>query len=332
MTSPRLLACALAATLTLSACTLTTPEAPVAGPATAGGVVGAEAGAGIGTALPSALPSGDVPAVTELTPEAYGAELARARTPIRSALGRLNAAGGKGLDRRVEQTAAEVREAVLGLEALVPPAEARAQHGTYAGTLRRFADALQSARQDVQAQKVCTGPAVLTGLKEGGQVAPLLESAAALASLGDYRTDVVPVKISGERSRRLRNGTFVTSESRTGRAYLEVRNGNAQDAVVVLMRGRTKAVTVYVRGKSRFRVQGVRDGRYTAYYALGTDWDARARGFTRSCAFQEFGRPVRFRTVYTGAQIRWNNWTITLNPVVGGTVRSKHIKPGDFPG
>ncbi|MER5421703.1 hypothetical protein [Streptosporangium roseum] len=327
MTTPRLISCAVVTVLALTACTSGTSNDPVVGSATAGGVVGATGGGG-GTGAPSS----GTPTPTGLTPEAYRAELDKARGPIREALKKLDATGGKGLDGRLERTVATMEEAVSGLEAVVPPPEVRTEHGDYVGTLRRLVSALSAAQEDVRAQEVCTGPAVLTGVEEAGQLSPVRDSGEALADLGDYRADVVPVKVRKERSRRLSNGKYITSEGRPGRAYLELKNGNSRDAVVVLVRGKKKAIRVYVRKKSKFRIQGVRDGSYKVYYTLGTDWDSKARGFTRSCDFEQFGKSVRFRTVHTATQIRWTDWTITLNAVKGGTVRPKRIKPGDFPG
>ncbi|MBB4943671.1 hypothetical protein FHR32_008072 [Streptosporangium album] len=323
MTTPRLLSCAVVTMLTLSACTSGVPDEPVVGPASASGVVG-ETGETAG-------PSG-TPAPAELTTEDYRAELDKARGPIRDALKKLNATGGKGLDKRLEQTVSAMEDAVAGLEALAPPSEVKIEHGNYVGTLRQFLSALSAAQEDVRAQDVCTGPAVLTGVEEIGQLSPVRKSAAALAERGDYRTDVIPVKVTEERSRRLSNGKYIRSEGRPGRAYLELKNGNKQDAVVVLVRGKKKAIRVYVRKKSKFRIQGVRDGSYKVYYTLGSDWDSRAGSFTRSCTFEQFGKSVRFKTVYTATQIRWTDWTITLNAVAGGTVPPKRIKPGDFPG
>ncbi|MFF5205952.1 hypothetical protein [Streptosporangium sp. NPDC000396] len=325
MSTPRLLSCAVVTMLTLCACTSVTPREPVTGQASASGVVGSGPGFNSG---PDVSASG-TPAAAGLTPEAYRAELDKARGPIREALKKLNATGGKDLDKRLERTVTTVEEAVAGLETLAPPPEVKPEHGSYVDTLRRLAGALAGAKEDVQAQEVCTGPAVLTGVR--GQLSPVRESGAALAGLGDYRADVIPVKVAGERSRRLSNGKFIKSEGRPGRAYLELRNGNKQDAVVVLVRGKKKAITVYVRKKSKFKIQGVRDGKYKVYYTLGVDWDSKARSFTRSCTFEQFGKSVRFKTIYTSTQIRWTDWTITLNAVAGGTVRPKRIKPNEFP-
>ncbi|MEV8634555.1 hypothetical protein AB0395_23140 [Streptosporangium sp. NPDC051023] len=333
MTAPRLISCAVVTMMALSACTSPGSSDPVVGGPVAGGVVGQGPGPAAGTNGPigSSSPSG-VPTAAELTAEAYRAELDRARGPIRDAIAKLDGTGRKGLDTQLEKTVAALETAVSGLEILIPPSAVKIQHGNYVGTLRSLTDALADAKDDVQAQDVCTGPAVLTGADEIGRISPVRDSASALADLGDYPTDVVPVKISGERSRRLRNGSYIKSESLPGRASLELKNGNNQDAVVVLMRGGKKAITVYVRKKSSFKIKGVRDGKYKIFYTLGVDWDSKARAFSRSCAFQQFGKSVRFKTIHTRTEIRWSNWTLTLNPVVGGNVRPKRIKPGDFPG
>ncbi|MFD0888453.1 hypothetical protein ACFQ08_28295 [Streptosporangium algeriense] len=324
MTAPRLISCAVVTMMALSACTTVSSNDPVVGGPTAGGVVGQ--GTGPAGSDPAAAPT-----VVELTADAYRAELDKARGPIREAIRKLNDTGGKGLAERLERTVSTMESAVSGLEVLVPPSDVKVQHGNYVGALRSLTSALSDAKADVDAQDVCTGPAVLTGADEVGRLSPVRDSARALAGLGDYPADVVSVKVSGERSRRLGNGSYISSESRPGRAYLELKNGNNRDAVVVLMRGKKKAIAVYVRKKSSFKVRGVRDGTYKVYYTLGVDWDSRSRAFSRSCSFEQFGKSVRFRTTRTWSQIRWTNWTLTLNAVVGGTVRPKHIKPNEFP-
>ncbi|MFF4415287.1 hypothetical protein ACFYY8_22385 [Streptosporangium sp. NPDC001559] len=322
MTAPRLISCAVVTTMALSACTTVSSNDPVVGGPTAGGVVGEGTGPVVGS------DPATVPTVVELTADAYRAELNKARGPIRDAIRKLNDTGGKGLGERLERTVSTMESAVSGLEALVPPSDVKVQHGNYVGALRSLTSALSDAKEDVEAQDVCTGPAVLTGADESGRLSPVRDSGRALVG---YPADVVSVKVSGERSRRLGNGSYISSESRPGRAYLELKNGNNRDAVVVLTRGKKKVISVYVRKKSSFKIKGVRDGTYKVYYTLGVDWDSRARAFSRSCTFEQFGKSVRFRTTRTWSQIRWTNWTLTLNAVVGGTVRPKHIKPSEFP-
>lgn len=324
VTSPRLLACALVTLLTLTACTSPSDD-PVIGPATAGGTVdGGTAATGQGT--------GDQispPAAVTLTPDEYRAELEQARGPVRDAVKKLAATRGlKTLGKQLQKTSGAVDAAVTRLSALAPPAEVKAQHDSYVEALGRLRTSFDTARQDAEDQRVCTGPAVLTGMAQANQLSDVEDVAKALSG---YPASVIPVKAAKKRNRRLSNGRFIASEGRPSRAFLELRNGTRQDAVVVLVRGKKKAITVYVRRKSNFKIQGVRDGSYKIYYTFGEDWDARARSFSRSCAFEQFGKTVRFRTVNTGTQIRWTNWTVTLHAVTGGTVKPKKIKPGDFP-
>jgi hypothetical protein len=314
---PRLLSCAVVTMLTLSACTSTLRE-PVVGPPTASGVAGA-----------TPAPSGGTPTAGMLTADEYRAELEEARGPVRDALKKLAGTGGlKTLGKQLDKTSTAVEGAVTRLAVLAPPAEVKLQHDNYVEALRRFGSAFGSAHQDAEAQKVCTGPAVLTRMEKAGELADVEEVAKTLTG---YPAGVVSVKAPKQQNRRLPNGRYIRSEGRPGRAYLELNNGNSQDAVIVLVRGKTKAVTVYVRKKSKFRVQGVRDGSYKVYYTFGSDWDSKSRTFTRSCTFEQFGKSVRFKTTYTAGQIRWSDWTLTLHSVVGGTVVPKRIKPGDFP-
>ncbi|GAA3446061.1 hypothetical protein Pve01_13980 [Planomonospora venezuelensis] len=323
--------------LALTACSsLLPPSEPVRGQATAGGVVGAfggqsgDRGGDQGGDPTGAAPSSTAsatPSPAALAPEDYRAELEQARGPVREALKKLAGTGGKSLDRRVKGVAAAVDDAVARLEPLAPPAELAAQHGNYVGALRSFGTAFDGALQDVQTQQACTGPAVLTGLEKQGELTRMDEAAAAMSG---YPADVVPVKAAGQRNRRLPNGRIIRSESRTGRGSLKIHNGGKRDAVIVMLRGGKRVVTVYVRGKSKATISGVRDGKYKVFYTTGTDWDSRA--FTRSCEFTQFGKTVPFKTTYSGAYVRWNNWTITLHSVKGGTVRSKPLKPDDFPG
>ncbi|MBG0829836.1 hypothetical protein HS041_18895 [Planomonospora sp. ID67723] len=333
----RLLPCAVVTMLTLTACSSLLPESePVRGQATAGGVVGEFGGRGDAQGGPGdssgAAPSPTAsapPSPAALTPEDYRAELEQARGPVREALKKLAGNGGKSLDRRVKGIADAVDDAVARLEPLSPPVELAAQHGNYVGALRSFGTAFDGALQDVETQQACTGPAVLTGLEKYGELSRMKDAAAGLSG---YPADVVSVKAAGQRNRRLPNGRIIRSESRTGRGSLKVHNGGKRDAVVVMLRGGKRVVTFYVRGKGKVTISGVRDGKYKVFYTTGTDWDAKARAFTRSCEFTQFGKTVPFKTTYSGSYIRWNNWTITLHSVKGGTVRSKPLKPGDFPG
>ncbi|MFB9880439.1 hypothetical protein ACFFMN_21050 [Planobispora siamensis] len=331
-TTRRLIPCVTVAALTLSACsTLTPAREPVRGQATAGGVVRGSGGAGTDpSGNPSVAVSTAPPSPSALTADAYRAELEQAREPVRQALQKVASTGGlNGLDGRVRKAADAVDQAVTRLQVLTPPPEVAAQHGNYLGTLRTFGGALRDAVQGVRAQETCTGPSVLTKLEKDGELSVMKDAAAALTG---YPADVVSVKAAKQQNRRLPNGRILKSyESRTGRGSLKVDNGGDYDAFVVVLRGKKRVVSFYVRKKGKATISGIRDGKYKVYYSTGTDWDAKRKAFTRSCDFTQFGKTVPYKTTYSGAYIRWNNWTITLHSVKGGTVASKPVKPGDFP-
>ena len=41
--------------------------------------------------------------------------------------------------------------------------------------------------------------------------------------------------------------------------------------------------------------------------------------------------PLPYKTTYTATQVRWDNWTISLNKVTGGNARTSDVDPADFP-
>jgi hypothetical protein len=116
-----------------------------------------------------------------------------------------------------------------------------------------------------------------------------------------------------------------------GRGELTIDNGGSHDAVVTLSEGRRPAISLYVRKGKEYTVKGVPDGSYTVFFTGGADWDSAARAFGRDCAFQRFEDPLRFRTIQSATQIRWSAWTITLQPVAGGTAATADVDPNDFP-
>ena len=100
---------------------------------------------------------------------------------------------------------------------------------------------------------------------------------------------------------------------------------------MTLSKGREPVISVYVRKGKDYAVKGVPDGSYTVFFTGGADWDGKARAFGRECAFQRFEDPLTFRTVQTASQIQWSVWTITLQPVAGGTASTPDVDPNDFP-
>jgi hypothetical protein len=181
----------------------------------------------------------------------------------------------------------------------------------------------------VSSGDLCTSGAVFTDLDDS--LKALDRAGEALEDAGDYKADVVSVKASSKKNRRLRNGQFLRRGGSGGRSSLQIHNGGTRDAVVTLVKGKTKVYSVYVRKKAKFKISGVTDGSYRIYFTHGVDWDGKARSFTRECSFERFQSPVRFKTTYTATQIRWHDWRITLHAITGGNAKTSKVDPDDFP-
>ncbi|NUT09147.1 MAG: hypothetical protein HOQ38_01625, partial [Nonomuraea sp.] len=123
------------------------------------------------------------------------------------------------------------------------------------------------------------------------------------------------------------NGRIIYDRISGGRGVLKIKNGTSRDGVVTLVRGRTKAISIYVRARSSARVSDVRDGTYRIYFTTGYRFSSSKGRFTRSATYQRFNDRMRFRT--TSSQ--YTIWTLTLNPVRGGNARTSSVNPKDFP-
>ncbi|MFC4120158.1 hypothetical protein [Nonomuraea zeae] len=328
MASPRLISCVLAlAALTAGACSspapaLTGGEPKVSGVAGGKGAAPATSGGASATTSPSAA---------ALTPEAYKSELDSRHKTMAAAIDALVGARGlKALDQRVSKAEDALSGAADALAAISPPDAVRPQHDEYVNTLRAFATELGTASGKVGARDLCTSSAVLTDLDD--KLTALDKAGEALQSAGDYPADIVDVSVKKKQTRRLGNGSFIRKGTLNGRSSLQIDNGGSRDAVVTVVKGGSKAFSVYVRGKAKFKVRGVRDGSYKIYFTHGVDWDGKGKTFTRECSFERFQKSVKFKTTFTATQIRWHDWRITLHAISGGNARTSPVDPDDFPG
>ncbi|QFY08559.1 hypothetical protein GBF35_19440 [Nonomuraea phyllanthi] len=327
MAGPRLIPCVLAlATLTLGACSSSLPS-PTGGESRVSGVAG---GDGEGAPANGGGTRTSTPSPTALTAEAYKSELeSRHKSMARAIDAVAGARGVKSLDSKVTDAEEELSGAAEALAALAPPDAVRAQHDAYVASLRDFATELGSTAGKVGARDLCTSSAVLADLDD--KLAALDKAGEALQSAGDYPADIVDVKAGKKRSRRLGNGSFVRRSALNGRSSLQIDNGGSRDAVVTLIKGRSKAFSVYVRKNGKFKVKGVPDGTYKIYFTHGVDWDGKSKSFTRECSFEKFQKSVKFKTTYTATQILWHDWRITLHTIAGGNARTSAVDPDDFP-
>ncbi|MFF0307090.1 hypothetical protein ACFYSC_06665 [Streptosporangium sp. NPDC004379] len=123
------------------------------------------------------------------------------------------------------------------------------------------------------------------------------------------------------------NGKLLYARLSDGRGVLKIKNGTTRDGVVTLVRGRTKAISLYVRARSTAKTSVVEDGTYRVYFTTGYRFSVSKGRFTRGASYQRFDSRLKFTTTSTSA----TSWTLTLNPVRGGNARARHISPKDFP-
>ncbi len=123
------------------------------------------------------------------------------------------------------------------------------------------------------------------------------------------------------------NGKVLSDRISGGEGILKIKNGTGKDGVVTLVRGKSKAFSLYVRAKSTASFKRVDDGTYTVYFTTGYRYSTSKRKFTKSASYQRFTDRLRFNTTSTSSTI----WTLTLNPVKGGNARTTGVNPKDFP-
>lgn len=126
---------------------------------------------------------------------------------------------------------------------------------------------------------------------------------------------------------RPRNGAILFDRISGGRGVLKIKNGLRTDGVVILVRGKTKAISIYVRAKSTASIKDVRDGTYRLYFTTGYAYSKSRHRFTRAATYQRFNDRLRYYTTATASRI----YTLTLHPVRGGNAGTQHVNPKDFP-
>jgi hypothetical protein len=121
------------------------------------------------------------------------------------------------------------------------------------------------------------------------------------------------------------SGSIDLSSNLTGSGQLKVENGLAEDGVVLLMVDELPAYEIYIRSGENFSLLGIVNGVYQIYFTSGTDWDG--FGFTVNPAYQKFDEALEF----TSGGGSYSVWSISLQPVEGGTASTTTINPEDFP-
>lgn len=125
---------------------------------------------------------------------------------------------------------------------------------------------------------------------------------------------------------RPRNGKILYSGIRGGLGRLTIRNRLSQDGVIVLVRGRSKAIGVYVRAHASTTVRNIKDGTYTIYFTVGSLFRACTGRFTRGASYWR----VKHRLPFVSPP-RFTVATLTLFAVNGGSSPTTQISPSGFP-
>jgi hypothetical protein len=311
----------VALALLLAACESTEPDLGASPSATADVA---------GTVSPEPSPT---PTVTPLSRGEYIIELGRASGRVRTAFDSVKRARSyDGLGVRLVRARTSVGRVAETLNALTPPEDAAAVHGELVDALRGYSALLVNLAGDVDTREVCGAPSAMARLGQAAAGRRLRAATRALARTGYRLGGAIAPPPRPLPGRSLGTGTFIVSGVRTGRGTLTIRNRQPRDGVVTLTAGRSKspAISVYVTGRSKFTVRGVRDGRYTAYTAQGVDWDSDLGTFTRKCTFFRFSEPLAYTTTFTSTAIRFTTWTLTLGGSRGGG-GTDAIDPDDYP-
>jgi len=95
----------------------------------------------------------------------------------------------------------------------------------------------------------------------------------------------------------------------------------------VLVRGRSKAIAVYVRAHASTTVGNIKDGTYTIYYTAGSRFSACTGRFTRGATYWRFNARLSF----VSSPGQYTVWTVTLYAVNNGNAPTTQINPPDFP-
>jgi hypothetical protein len=126
---------------------------------------------------------------------------------------------------------------------------------------------------------------------------------------------------------RPHSGTVLYAGITGGQGRLTIQNGLSQDGVVVLVRGRSKAIGVYVRAHASTTVRNIKDGTYTIDFTAGSLFLACTGRFASGASYWRFSSSPAFVTTPT----EYTVWTLTLQPVPNGNAPTTQISPADFP-
>jgi hypothetical protein len=125
---------------------------------------------------------------------------------------------------------------------------------------------------------------------------------------------------------RPHSGTILLSRIRGGQGRLTIKNHLSHDSVIVLVKGRSKAIGVYVRAHASATVGNVKSGTYTIFFTSGSRYRACTGRFTSGASYWKVKQhlPFAFPPHFTVA-------TLTLFAATGGNAPTSPIGAPGFP-
>jgi hypothetical protein len=163
-----------------------------------------------------------------------------------------------------------------------------------------------------------------TGLPAAASAATRAPHEATASSAGTHAAAAASATCATSRPH---SGTILYAGITGGQGRLTIHNGLSQDGVVVLVRGHSKAIGVYVRAHASTTVQNVKDGTYTVDFTAGSLFHTCTGRFTSGASYWRFSKSLAFVTTTT----EYTLWTLTLQPVPNGNAPTTQISPADFP-
>lgn len=264
-----------------------------------------------------------------MTPARYQEVLRKGSRRIKRAISRLMAANTyEALRKRSEAARKATFEVATRLEDVTPPPVADEGHVAQVAALKSLATSLAKTTRSIESRSVCAAPALRERLGNLVAAGELKRARRALRDAGFDVPVLLPAAVP-EEDRSLESGTYVVDEGRSGYGRLTIENGLFVDGVVaVIRRGEQDAtLAIYVEAKSSATATDIPDGTYEVAFTQGNDWDPSLGRFTKKCDFTKFDEPFPYVTTAE----TYSGWSITLQPIAGGSATASPVRPDDFP-
>jgi hypothetical protein len=125
---------------------------------------------------------------------------------------------------------------------------------------------------------------------------------------------------------------LIRPQSLGGHGVLRISNGTSSDAIAKLVDSATNKTRrlVYIQSSSDATISSIGAGDYILKFSLGTGYDKGGGRFLYSQSFSKFDDILDFREYRTDDGIKWKEFEVTLNPVIGGTAQTSSISAADF--